>query len=216
MQRIRIAVVDNHALVRKSLSSLIDSHSGAFSVCLQCSDGQELISAIRLATDAERPEIVLSDLDMPRMDGYETTLWLKSRFPGIKVIIVSMRSDEVTIIRLIKAGAAGYLVKNFDFDDLNRALETVANGGIYFSPFDLSRAEHADIHPAINTWYSLSQQEREFVRLCVTELEDREILQKLGVRSYESLPKKIYGKFGVKTRVGLVLLISKHKLFDLE
>src|SRR5579871_6596463 len=100
----RIAVVENHSLVRKSLTNFINDYSGTFEVSIECSDGRELINEIRRAEGGSLPEIVLSDLNMPVMDGYETTRWLKSTFPGIKVIILSMRNDEVTMIRLIKAG----------------------------------------------------------------------------------------------------------------
>jgi len=153
------------------------------------------------------------------MDGYEITQWLKANYPDIKILMLSMRSDTRAIIRLIKAGISGYLIKNITVEELFDALATIDDGGTYFKTLDASTISTSDDKdPAEEIWYSLSEKERQFVRLCTSDLEDNEVLTKLGIRpnSNESFARKIYGKFGVKTRVGLVMLVINHRLFPID
>lgn len=216
MQKTRIAVVDNHNLVRVAFSAIIDEHP-EFAVSLQSADGSELVRAIRDLPSGERPDIVLSDMNMPGMDGYEMTLWLKKRFPGIGIIILSLRDDELALVRLIKAGISGYLIKNAEPEELFAALRTVAGGGTYFKLRDQSMLTlNIEVSPAVDAWYSLGSTEKEFVRLCATDIEVREIFRKMGVGvgGQELLARKVYAKFGVRSRIGLILVLAKHKLLD--
>jgi two-component system invasion response regulator UvrY len=217
--KMKIAVVDNHHLVRYAVSKAITEHSTRFTVSFECTNGLELKKALTASDPQELPRIVLCDLNMPTMDGFETTRWLNKNYPEIKVLILTMTSDEATIIRLIKAGISGYLIKNIDAAELFDALATVDDGGTYFKTFDasiISRSEEKN--PAEEIWYNLSERERQFVRLCASDLEDKEVLAKIGIRpnTTEPFAKKIYAKFGVKTRVGLVMLATKHRLFPID
>jgi len=215
----KIAVVDNHPLVLRLVSKHITENSDRFTVSIECGNGLELVKALRASDPQALPRIVLSDLNMPGMDGYEITQWLKANYPDIKILMLSMRSDTRAIIRLIKAGISGYLIKNITVEELFDALATIDDGGTYFKTLDASTISTSDDKdPAEEIWYSLSEKERQFVRLCTSDLEDNEVLTKLGIRpnSNESFARKIYGKFGVKTRVGLVMLVINHRLFPID
>ena len=162
----KIAVVDNHHLVRHAVTKYLNE-TDRFTVSFECSNGLELIKELRSINTQALPKIVLTDLNMEGMDGLETTRWLKKNFPDIKVLMLTMRSDDPTIIRLIRAGISGYLIKNIDGAELYDALVTVDEGGKYFKTLDASmifRAAEKD--PAEETWDSLSDKERQFVRLC--------------------------------------------------
>jgi len=211
-----IAIVDDHHLVRYAVHKCITDHSDRFTVSFQCSNGLEFTKALRSIDPHEYPRIVLSDLNMPGMDGYQMTRWLKDNYPDIKVLMLTMRSDEATVIRLINAGVSGYLIKNIDVQELLDALAIVDDGGTYFKTLDVSMiSPHTEIIQVEKIWYSLYERERQFVKLCITDLEDREVLTKIGIRpsTTEPFARKIYAKFGVKTRVGLVMLVTKHRLF---
>jgi len=213
----KIAVVDNHHLVRYAVCKCITDHSDRFTVSFECTNGLDLAKALRESDPQALPRIVLTDLSMPGMDGYEITRWLRKNYPDIKILVLTMRSDEATIIRLIKAGISGYLIKNIDVDELFDALATVDDGGTYFKTFDASMIfPSEEKSPAMQIWYTLSEKERQFVRLCASDLEDKEVLAEIGIRpnTTEPFARKIYAKFGVKTRVGLVMLVTKHRLFS--
>ena len=215
----KIAVVDNHHLVRYAVSKCITDHSDRFTVLFECTNGLELVKELRDSDPQAIPQIVLTDLSMPGMDGYEITRWLRKNYPNIKILVLTMRSDDATIIRLIKAGISGYLFKNIDKDELFDALATVDDGGTYFKTLDVSIVSRStEKNPAEETWDSLSDKERQFVKLCASDLEDKEVLTRIGIRPNTTEPyaKKIYSKFGVKTRVGLVMLATKHRLFPIE
>ena len=214
----KIAVVDNHPLVRNAVTKYINE-TNRFTVSLECTDGLALTKALRASDPKALPKIVLTDLNMPGMDGYETTRWLKQNYPDIKILMLSVRSDTRAIIKLIKAGISGYLIKNIDGDELFDALAIVDDGGTYFKTLDASTISASDDKdPAEEIWYSLPPKERQFVRLCTSDLEDHEILTKIGIRlnSTEPFARKIYSKFGVKMRVGLVMLVIRHRLFPID
>jgi DNA-binding NarL/FixJ family response regulator len=131
MAIIRIGIVDDHDLVRFAYSKAIGQISSEFVITMQCSNGIELIENLSKLPDEKRPHIILTDLNMPVMDGYETTVWVKKHFEEIAVIIVSTRDDLDTVGRLNAAGASGFLAKNFTGDELFEAIKIVANGGTY-------------------------------------------------------------------------------------
>jgi DNA-binding NarL/FixJ family response regulator len=133
MSNIRIAVVDDHDLVRNAFSKTITEISRDFAITIQCSNGMELMESLRTVPIEKRPHIVLTDLNMPIMDGYETTVWVKQKFQKeISVIVFSTMHDPVTVARLIDAGASGFIAKGITGADLIDALKAVANGGTYF------------------------------------------------------------------------------------
>jgi len=216
---VKVAIVEAHSLMRRSLASWIDGLNHRFKVTQECVNGSDLVSNLRSCPEASRPDIVITAYQMPGMDGYEVTTWLKKRFPNIKVLIFSIQSDDVVIIRLIKAGISGYLAKSVDGDEILAALETVIEGGTYFKKLDRTTITNLpDIEPAVKAWYSLTEMEREFVRLCTMDLSGLEIKRKLGGYQFlhDQAIVKIYEKFGVKSRIALVLLVAKYRLFELN
>jgi len=216
---VKVAIVEPHSLMRRSLANWIDGLNHRFKVTQECANGSDLVSHLRSCPEAGRPDTVITAYQMPGMDGYEVTTWLKKRFPNIKILIFSIQNDDVVIIRLIKAGISGYLAKSVDGDEILAALETVIEGGTYFKKMDWTTIiDLPDVEPAVKAWYSLTEMEREFVRLCTMDISGSEIKRKLGGYQFlhDQAIVKIYERFGVKSRIALVLLVAKYHLFDLN
>lgn len=129
MSKIRILLADDHGLVRKGLRLLVDSQEG-LEVVGEASDGRE---AVRLAAEL-RPDIAILDIAMPNLNGIDAAAQIVKSCPAVRVVILSMHSDESYVVRALDAGARGYLLKDSAEDDLVQAIHTVAEGRPYFSP----------------------------------------------------------------------------------
>lgn len=129
MSDIRVLLADDHGLVRKGLRLLLEAQQGV-EVVGEASDGRE---ALKLAAELA-PDIAILDIAMPNLNGIEATAQLTKSGSEVKVIILSMHSDESYVVRALDAGARGYLLKDSAEDDLMRAIRTVAQGRPFFSP----------------------------------------------------------------------------------
>src|SRR5688572_33084720 len=104
-RKISVAIADDHSLLRSALAKLINTFEG-YNIIMEADNGKELRNKIQLQVV---PDIVMLDVNMPEMDGFETTQWLHKTYPQVKVLALSMFSDEKTIIKMFKVGAKGYL-----------------------------------------------------------------------------------------------------------
>lgn len=223
MNPIKIAIVENHTLLREWLVGFIDGLNHHFRVIVAFSTGTALLNYLRTDGDQTRPDIVLTGYQMPGLDGYELTSWIKKRFPDIKVIVLSNQHDDVVVVRLIKAGISSYLVKSVDGDEILAALEAVADGDTYFKGLDWNTiTELPDGEPVVRTWYGLSDIEKEYVKLCISDRNESELAAEIRkqLRDHRYVLEypitKVYEKFGVKSRIGLVLLVARYRLLDLH
>src|SRR3954447_24728693 len=130
-KKIQVAVTDDHALLRNALARLVNTLEG-YNVLFEADNGKDLRSKIMQHLI---PDIVLLDVNMPELDGFETTKWLQKNYPHIKVLVLSMLSDEATIIKMFRLGAKGYLLKNTDHEELKKALDSVMNKNVYLSEY---------------------------------------------------------------------------------
>jgi len=124
----KIVLVDDHVLLRNGLATLVTSLG--YTVMYECSNGKQLIEKISRNNE---PDLVLMDINMPELDGFETTLWLKKNYPLINVLALSMYDNESSIIRMIKNGARGYILKDTDPTELKQAISSVISKGFYYS-----------------------------------------------------------------------------------
>ncbi|MDQ2711480.1 MAG: response regulator transcription factor [Acidobacteriota bacterium] len=129
MASVRILLADDHTILRKGLRLLLERESD-FGVVAEASDGREAISAV----SRELPDVVIMDIAMPMLNGIEATKRISAEHPKTAVIILSVHSDEAYILRALKAGARGYLLKDSAEQDLIHAVRIVAAGKAYFSP----------------------------------------------------------------------------------
>lgn len=209
-----LALVDDHILLRTGLAELV--RNLGHQVILEASHGEELIEKLEIAA---LPEVVLMDINMPVKDGYETTLWLKKNHPKIKVLALSMYDSEASVIRMLKNGAKGYILKDSDPAELQTAIQTLVERGFYYSELVtgdiLSSALHPDAdsdHPS----HRLNEREITFLQLACSELTYKEIAEKMFIspRTVDGYRDSLFEKLNVKTRVGLVLFAIRQKLVD--
>src|SRR5580700_9751042 len=130
-KKIQVGIVDDHSLLRKALAKLIGSFEN-YAVLFEGDNGKDIKTKI---TQHVIPDIILLDVNMPDMDGYETVRWLHKNYPQVKVLALSMFSDEKIIIRMLRLGAKGYVLKNIDPDELKNALESVMKKDFYLPEY---------------------------------------------------------------------------------
>jgi DNA-binding NarL/FixJ family response regulator len=205
-----IVIVDDHLLIAKALESIIDNFTD-FQVIYVAENGQDLIDKFK--TSHEIPEIILLDISMPIMDGFETVLWLKNNHPDIKVMALSMQGDDTSVIKMIKNGAKGYLLKNTHPRDLEEALIKLKDDG-FFYPEWASKIIFSSFNSEKNGEKAvrISEREKEFLTYTVTELSYKEIAEKMccSPRTVESYRDQLCDKLELKTRVGLAVFALKN------
>src|SRR5690348_17029037 len=128
-EKIKIAMVDDHVLLRSALAALINSFDDC-RVVYQSNNGAELIRQLK---GNPAPDVVLLDLNMPVMDGFDTAVWLKENLPDVHVLMLTMYDSELTLIRLLQAGVKGFLKKDSDPSELKFAIRAVMQSGYYYS-----------------------------------------------------------------------------------
>lgn len=214
-KKIKIAVVDDQYLFRQGLISLLKEFD-KLEVIIEASNGNELLEKLK----AKQPDIVLLDLEMPVMDGIETTITLKRKYPSVKVIILTMHTDDEFIVHLLEKGACGFLPKDKDIEVVVDAIYSVIENGYYFDE-KISKAmvkgllKTKKANPAFADKY-LSEKELAVVSLICKEFSNKEIADKLGLskRTVESYRVAILVKTGAKNTAGIVLYAVKHNLLD--
>lgn len=213
---VKVCLVDDHILLRNGLAALIRKFG--YDVHLECDNGKRFIETLK---KADLPDVVLMDINMPVMDGYETTLWLKKNFPLINVIALSMYDDEAAIIRMLRNGARGYILKNADPMLLKTAIEDVLNNGFHYSDKVTGRILHhviTEMDDHTGTAIKLNEKEIQFLKLAGSDLTYKEIAEKmyLSPRTIDGYREALFAKLDVKSRVGLVLYAIKEKLIQLN
>ena len=129
-EKVNIAVVDDHKLFRSGLINLIHSLNSDYQVSLQANNGEELLE---LLDHTDLPDIVLLDSNMPILDGYATASILQKEYKELKVLIITMNTDEQSMIRMLKLGVRGYIGKDVEPEELNQALHHILEKGYYYT-----------------------------------------------------------------------------------
>ncbi|SEP36566.1 response regulator [Mucilaginibacter sp. AW1-7] len=209
---IQIALVDDHRLFRSGIAALIDSFGG-YNILFEAAHGQELIRSI---DSGMVPDIILLDINMPVMDGISTAQWLRKYHPSIRIIILSMFEDAEKVLLMVRAGVKGYLLKDAEPDEFERALIKVSEGDLFYPDF-VTRHLLNNFNIDKEAQVQLNPREIEFLRLTSTELTYKEIADtmNISVRTVDSFRDHLFEKLQIKSRVGLVLYSIKNKLIDL-
>jgi two-component system invasion response regulator UvrY len=215
-KKTQVAIIDDHILLRTALARLVNGFEG-YTVLFEADNGKDLRAQIM---QHHIPDIVLLDVNMPEMDGFETTQWLHKNYPHIKVLVLSMLSDEKTIIKMFRLGAKGYLLKNTDHEELKKALDSVMNKNVYLSEYvsdKLVSGLHKDADKEDSKPVMLNDKEKEFLRWTCTELSYKEIAEKmfLSPRTIDDYRQTLFGKLKVHSRVGLVMYTIRNGMVDI-
>jgi DNA-binding NarL/FixJ family response regulator len=218
MSKVKIALADDHVLLRNGLAGLVTNLG--YTVLLECNNGKDL--AAQLDKD-NLPDVVLMDINMPEMDGYATTAWLKSNYPLVHVLALSMYDDENAIIRMLRSGARGYIMKDSDPLELKHAIDDVVTKGVHYSELVTGKLLHSIYNldgSAGNTHQllELNDREIEFLKLASTEMTYREIADQmhLSPRTIDGYRDNLFEKLNIKNRVGLVLYAIKNGIVQVN
>jgi len=210
-----IVIVDDHLLIAKAITSIIDQFP-RFKVLYECENGRVMQEKFQQTRNI--PEIVLLDISMPVLNGFETSGWLNEHYPHVLIMALTMQGDEESLFKMIKLGCKGYLHKNVHPTELHLALDQIIQKGYYYPDWATSKILHNLAKggtPA--TLISLSDREKEFLKYACTEMTYKEIGEKMfcSARTVESYRDALFEKLGVKTRVALALYAVKigiHKI----
>lgn len=209
MNEIKLIIADDHELFRKGLAELLRKHDG-IKIVKSVADGLEFMALVNSAFEAD---IVLLDIAMPNMDGFQVLKELKNSNSDIKPIVISMHNDGNYIAKCAKMGAYGYLLKNTDEDELILAIRTVGNGKKYFGA-EISEKMINFMSTQSISENVLSNKETEVLGLIAKGLTTKEIAAKLFVssRTIETHRANILKKLEVKNSAELIKKATKMNL----
>ncbi|HVI44751.1 MAG TPA: response regulator transcription factor [Chitinophaga sp.] len=209
---INIAIADDHQLFLKSLSLLISGFSG-FRIVAEAVNGKELLDKVLLLPTP--PDIVLLDVNMPVMDGAKATAALQRRYPGIRLVALSMKDNDATIVTMLKAGCCAYLLKDIHPTELERALLEIHTHGTYYN--DASNVNFRRLLMQAEQKDTITEREKEFLSLACSDLTYKAIAQKMNVseRTVDGYREILFQKLNVQSRTGMVLEALRRQLVTL-
>ena len=221
MEKVKLAVVDDHKLFRDGLTELINGFS-EYKVIIEADNGKDFINQL---SAKGIPDIILLDINMKEMDGFETAEWLMQHHPEVKILVLSMYENENAIIRMIKAGAKGYVLKDIRKIELQQALSSLVSKGFYYTEMVTGKLIHAitggdENKPGYSTkdTVSLSTREIEFLKFVCSEFTYKEIAEKmcLSIHTIDGYRDSLFEKLDIRSRVGLALYAIKNKIVMIE
>ena len=216
VKKIRILLADDHNVMRKGLRLLLESQPG-FSVVGEASDGHQAVEQ----AEATKPDVVVLDIGMPRLSGTEAAQRIGELLPGTSVIILSMHSDEGYVMRALKAGAKGYLLKDAAEGDLVEAIRAVGNGKTFFSS-EISKMLVEDYVREIRTrgvedsYELLTSREREILHLLAEGKSNKDIASALNLSPYtvETHRRNLQEKLNLHSFAELILYAVRKGLIS--
>lgn len=212
----RVVIVDDHKLIAKAIESIVNDFKD-FEVLFEVSNGTELVRKFKGGSPL--PKIVLLDISMPEMDGFETAKWLTEHYPDILVMALSMQDDEQSLFKMIHNGAKGFMHKNIHPAELEIALKTLVREHIYFPGWATQKmySNFNSPHPVNpSNPFDLSQREEEFLTYVCQDITYKEIADKMccSPRTVDGYRDSLFTKLSLNSRVGLALFAVKYKYFD--
>ena len=214
MTPIRTLVADDHRIVRESLVALLEA-SGICEVVAQAADVMEAVElALRL-----RPQVAILDISMPRLNGIEVVRRLREALPDTRVLVLTMHQEEEYVLHVVRAGAAGYLVKDSPAAELLAAVRSLHAGRAHFGPQAAKTLAEQLQHPerAVGDPYgALTAREREVFHLIVEGLTTKEIARRLDIsaKTAENHRTRVLDKLDVRNTAELVRYAVRRGLLD--
>jgi DNA-binding NarL/FixJ family response regulator len=210
-----ITLVDDHVLLRNGLATLINSFDG-YKVLFEADNGQDFIRQLK---PKHAPDIVLLDITMPLMNGYETAGWIRANLPDTKVLVLSMMDNDSAIIRMLKYGAKGYILKDSKPATFKDAMDSIRDHGFYINDlvsskmlYYVNKSGEESGQKDSSLMANLSERELTFLKWICTEKTHKEIAEEMFVspRTVDGYRDILFEKLGVTSRVGLVLFAIRN------
>ncbi len=216
----KILLVDDHKIIRDGIKALLYGNK-EITIVGECEDGDEVVDFLEQAP----ADVILMDINMKRMSGIEATRQILARFPGVKVVALTMHNEEGYISKILKAGAVGYILKNTGKAELITAIQSVCEGKNYFGPevaeIMMSKYVRNNSKPKTSNAFlvtidDLTRREIEILGLIAEELTNVEIGEKLFIspRTVDTHRRNLLQKIGVKNTAGLVKFALHNGLID--
>ncbi len=211
----QVVIVDDHILFTQSLTGLINTFED-YEVAFTCQNGEEFLKKIE-SIDLETIDVVLLDINMPKMNGIEVMKHLHRKHSQLSVIVLSMEDSEKTVIRMLKFGAKGYLLKDIHPDNLLQALNSVVESGFHHSKL-VSSVMFYNMHPNAkrkDKKIELSDKEKKILQLLCSEMTYREIAESLHMspKTIDNYRMNLFQKLETKNRIGLVIYAIRNDIF---
>lgn len=211
MKKINILLVDDHALVREGIKNSLQGQEH-LDVIGEARDGKEALALLAQA----KPDVVIMDINMPGMGGVDATRSIKSRYPEINILVLTMYNEEAQIRELLKSGALGYILKSTSMAELVEAIEVVSKGETYFAKEVSSKIMNQLVkgNNRSKLEVSLTNRETQILKMISEEYTNHEIAQKLFIssRTVDTHRRNLIQKLNAKNTAGLVRYAIKHKI----
>jgi NarL family two-component system response regulator LiaR len=218
MEKIRILLADDHVLVRQGTRELLEQEDD-MEVVAEAGDGEE---AVRL-THSQRPDVVVMDISMPKLNGIEATQQIKARHPATTVLVLTAYDDDQYVFALLEAGAAGYLLKDVQASELIKAVRAVHTGESILHPAIARKvinrfAQPTDRRAEKDAMEQLTEREMEVLKLAAKGMTNQEIAHELviSVRTVQVHLSNVFSKMGVGSRTEAVLHALREGWITLE
>ena len=208
-EKISIAIVDDHTLFRNGVAALM-SEFDELKVVFEAENGEQMQG---MMARYPLPDVILMDINMPVMDGYAATAWIKEKYPKVKVLALSMFEDDKAVIRMIRSGAGGYVLKESKPRELLEAIKAIYTKGVYINEMVSGKLIRSVIEN--EKAQEFSKKEIEFLKLCCSELTYKEMADKMFVspRTVDNYREALFQKLNLKSRTGLVLYAIQNEIF---
>jgi DNA-binding NarL/FixJ family response regulator len=218
MKKIKILIVDDHPMIRHGIKSLLNDVE-KFDVADEAGNGDEALEKLA----AQHFDLVIMDIKMPEKNGIEATEEIVKKYPDVKVLAISMYDEQRYIVKMLQAGALGYVLKNTGKQELMTAVETVMAGESYFSQevssimmSQFMTRKLANPNESAKIDVTLTKRETEIIRLIAEELTNSEIADRLGIspRTVDTHRRNLLQKLDVKNTAGLVKYAIQNNIMD--
>lgn len=216
MANLKIGIVDDHEIVRDGIKLLLEDEPG-YDVTFEAENGREAVEYCH----SYETDLVIMDITMPEMDGIEATKILKEKFPDLKILALTMLSEDQHIRKMIKAGASGYILKSSGKRELLKAINAIMDGQHYFSEEATQSILQELVNPEVNRTnvpedVHITERELEVLKLIVNEYTNQEIADKLfvSVRTVDAHRRNLLQKTGAKNTAGLVKYALQNNLLE--
>lgn len=218
MDRIRVLIADDHVIVREGLRALLEAQPD-IEVMGEARDGEESLSK----TAEGKPDIVLMDITMPRMNGLEATRLIKERHPAVKVLVLTMHESDEYFFKMLDAGASGYFVKGGSSSELISAIRAVWNGDVFLYPTMAKKLltdylQRLGAGDSKESYDGLTKREREILKLVAEGRTNQEIAELLflSAATVQTHRAHIMAKLGLRSRTELVKYAIRRGFITLD
>lgn len=214
---VTVLLADDHPIVRQGIRNLLEADA-SFWVVGEAEDG---LQAVQLA-EQHKPDVVIVDMMMPRLNGLETIRQITSRLPNIRCIVLSMQSADPYVVQALKAGAAGYVLKDSAPNEIANAIQQVLSGKRYLSPQISEKLINlfiAEVETdALDPYNTLTTRERELLQLAAEGLSNSNIAERLSIssRTVEQHRQSMMNKMGFNNQTDLIRFALKRGILPLD